>query len=312
MNVVIAGTHYAVTAALMYLTRAFKNRPDCNVITVGPYPGLWMPWTKGGVTGMQMPEEYDQIPDIPLQYDGGLQTAPISFIENKLPWKADLWLDVNAGFHLEGRPQHGIRARFLTDPHTGLRGIYDNTTQYYDYTFNPQANYSRAGEIYLPYGADKVWHSRIPDLEQLYDVALIGNIYPHRVELMNILGGIYRTYFDLGPAQEDARRIYSQSFIGINWSSMDDLTARVFELMSLGNVPLINRVSGLAGMFEENTHYLGFSSQGEAIGKIRDIMDNPTEGIKIAKNAQDFIISNKHTWDDRVQVMLETCKLTNS
>lgn len=312
MNIVIAGTHYSVTAALMYITRAFKNRTDCKVVTVGPYPGLWMPWTKNGVAGMQMPESYDQTPDIPLQYDGGIQSAPITFIENRLPdgFIPDLWLDVNAGFYLDGRPKNGLRTRFLTDPHTGLRGIYNDTTHLYDYTFNPQANYANAGEIYLPYGADSVWHKRIPDLERLYDVALIGNIYAHRVQLMNNLAGVCRTFFELGPAQEDARRIYSQSFIGINWSSMDDLTARVFELMSLGNVPLINRVSRLNGLFEENTHYLGFSSEGEAIGKVRDILANPTEGEKIAQNAQEVIISNKHTWDDRVETILQVCGLT--
>lgn len=311
MNIVIAGTHYAVTAALMYLTRAFRNRVDCKVVTVGPYPGLWMPWTKNGAVGVQMPDSYDQMPDIPLQYNGGIQSAPISFIENKLDFKVDLWLDVNAGFYLEGRPQNGIRARFLTDPHTGLREIYNQTTMYYDYTFNPQLQYSYNGEIYLPYAADKIWHKRIPDLERLYDVSLIGNIYHHRVQLMDILSGIYRTFFDLGPAQEDARKIYSQSFIGINWSSMDDLTARVFELMSLGNVPLLNRVPHLDELFEENTHYLGFSSESEAISKIRDIMNNQSEGLKIAKNAEEIIIKNKHTWDDRVQTILETCKLTN-
>lgn len=313
INVVVAGTHYAVTAGLMYITRAFRNRGDCNVITVGPYPGLWMPWTtKHGVAGMSMPESYDQQPNIPLQYDGGLQSAPISFIENKLPdgFIPDLWLDVNAGFHLEGKPKNGIRARFLTDPHTGLRGVYNGTAHFYDYTFNPQANYANAGEIYLPYGADSTWHKRIPDLERLYDVALIGNIYAQRVQLMNNINGIYRTFFELGPAQEDARRIYSQSTIGINWSSLQDLTARVFELMSLGCVPLINRVPGLVGLFEENTHYLGFDSEGEAISKIKDILDNPAETEKIAKNAENVIITNRHTWDDRVTTILEVCGLT--
>lgn len=313
MNIVIAGTHYSVTAALMYISRAFKRRADCNVITVGPYPGLWMPWTtKEGVTGMKMPDSYDQQPDILLPYDGGIQTAPISYIESRLPdgFVPDLWLDVNAGFSLDGRPKNGIRARFLTDPHTGLRGLYNNNAHYYDYTFNPQQNYSQAGEIYLPYAADSEWHSRIPDLEILYDVALIGNIYSHRISLMNKLAGNFRTFFQLGPAQEDARRIYSQSFIGINWSSLDDLTARVFELMSLGCVPLVNRVSRLGELFEENVHFIGFSSEDEAINKVVEMMARPEAAKKVAKTAQEFIITGKHTWDDRVATILQTCKLT--
>lgn len=312
INVVIAAHWYSVTAAAEYILRAFKRRKDVRVISVGPYPGLWMPWTKNGRAGIIMPDNYDCSPDIVLSYESGIQHAPISYIESQLPsdFIPDIWLDCNAGFYLTGKPKNGIRTTFLTDPHT-LRGLYNSIISEYQYVFCSQTPYISPGEIYLPYAADSEWHRRISGLEQLYDVSLIGNYYPNRVELMTELRRQgKRTFFDLGEAKEDAQKIYSHSIIGINWSSLQDTTARVFELMGLGVVPIINRVPDLSRHFIENEHYLGFDNQAEAIGKINMVLENPPLFDSLRDKAMSLVLG-AHTWDDRVQTLLETTKFIN-
>ena len=310
IKVAIAGIYFPVTAALEYFVRAFKRRTDCEVKTIGPYNGLHIPWSKNGTIGMIMPDRYDFAPDIILPYTGFMKNTPIGYVEGLLEdFKPDLWLDVNAGFYLDGRPKSGVKTAFLTDPHV-LRNWYNSIKKIYDVIFCPQTPYASTGEIYLPYAADVEWHSRIPNLDQLYDISLIGNTYPNRVELMNQLRNAgHKTYFELGVAKEDARKVYSQSYIGVNWSSLQDLTARVFEISLLGVVPVVNQVPDLNGLFQENVHYLSFSDISSARTQINNVLNDRALGQTIANNAVKNIIENKHTWDDRVSTILETAHL---
>lgn len=311
INVVISGIHFPVTAALEYIVRAFKRRTDCNVLSVGPYTGLTIPWTKNGVAGCLMPNHYDFEPDINLQVDPFV-SCNIAYAESQLPagFVPDLWLDVDAGFHFVGKPKNGVRASFQTDPHV-LKHWYLPAKGEYQFIFCSQTPYISPGEIYLPYAADREWHRRKLGLDQLYDVTLIGNSYPNRVDLMQTLKDQgKRTFFDLGQAKNDARLIYSQSLIGINWSSLQDTTARVFELMGLGVVPIINRVPDLSRHFYENEHYLGFDSKEEAIGKVNMVLENPALFDGLRDKAMSLVLG-AHTWDDRVQDILDTTILTN-
>jgi hypothetical protein len=312
MKIAISGLAFAVTAHFEYIVRAFKRRTDCEVMVIGPYAGLQMPWTRNGVTGIVMPDSYDFKPDIPLQFNGFGQTAPIGYIEAQLhDFKPDLWLDCDSGFHLDGTPKTGVRATFMGDPHV-LRDYYNGHKHNYQYVFNPQNNHSTSDEYYLPYAADPIWHSPIEDTEKIYDVALIGNFYAHRVEFMNGLRAQGKNvFFDLGPAKEDARLIYAQSRVGINWSTLDDLNARVFELMCMGIAPVMNRVPGMA-LFDEGVEYLGFDTAGQANGQIDLLLHEPEVAKTMGINARNKIIKDGHTWDDRVQTILEVTGLTNA
>ena len=47
------------------------------------------------------------------------------------------------------------------------------------------------------------------------------------------------------------------------------MTARVFEIMAMKLVPVLNRLPGLDELgFEEGQHYLGFSDMDEAVEKV--------------------------------------------
>lgn len=306
MNVVISGYFYAITAALEYFVRAFK-RVGCEVYTVGPYAGLMMPWTnKMGITGMQMPERYDFRPDFVIPNLSFGSTLPISMVENRLPWKPDLWLDVNAGFYLSGKPKNGIRTTFLTDPHV-LRSYYDGLLHNYEFVFCSQTPYAKHGEIYLPYACDAEWHTPKEE-EKLFDVALVGNFYPHRVDLVNRLSNMgYKVFFDLGVGKEDLAKIYNQSRVGLNWSTLKDLNARVFELLGIGCCAVMNRVPDME-LFDEGIHFLGFDTAEQAIEQIKFALENPEKAKIIAENGRKAIIEGNHTWDDRARTILE---LTN-
>lgn len=297
MKVVFAGLHYAITAALEYLVRAAKRRDDLEVITIGPYFGTTMPY----LNGMQVPLKYDFKPTLILPTT---HSAPIEFIENRVGGKVDLWVDVNAGYRLDGKPKHGKRVTFLTDPHV-LRREYDEVAHQYDTIYCSQRAYMRPNEVYLPYGYDIEWHAP-EDAEKIYDVALVGNVYADRITLFNKLREMgVREYLKVGVGKDDMRRVYAQSKIGINWSSLDDLTARVFELMGCGICPVLNRVTDLPEHFNEGVEYLGFTGLNEAIDQIQYALNNPLEAEKIGYAARNAVVSGKHSWDERLDVILK-------
>lgn len=298
MNIVISGLHYAITAGLEYFVRAAKRNPNNKVITVGPHMGIEMPYNGG----MMVPFSYNFQPDIILPM---LKSVPIQMVENRIPEKVDLWIDIDAGFYLEGKPKHGKKIRWLTDPHV-LRAKYDQNSSDYDMTFCSQMPYIQPNEIYVPFGFDPEWNRPMDNVEKIYDVSLVGNYYPERVRLFGRLNELGRkTYFKVGIAKEDMRLIYAQSKIGLNWSSLQDMTARVFEIMACGICPVINRVPDLDRFFVENVHYIGFSTEEEALDKINDLLYNPTMLNTIAKNARRIMIEDKHSWDDRLKQILE-------
>jgi hypothetical protein len=305
-KILISGLAYPVTAAFEYIVRSFKKIPNWEVKTLGPYFGRYIPWTsKTGQCPMVMPEKYDFKPDIPLPTN---QTfMPIRMVENMLgDWKPDIYLDVNAGFYLSGKPNNGIHATFLTDPHC-LN--YRPLTEYYDYIFNPQTPYllNTPNEFYIPYGADDDWSEPL-NLPKEYDVMCIGNLYPQRIKLFDRLSRMgYKVFFELGIAKMDLPEIFGKSKVCINWASLQDCNARVFESMASGILPIHSRVPDLPKLFTENENYLGFDSEDEAVAKVELALTNNELRNKIILN--NMKIRNNLLWDKRVQDMLCQMKL---
>ena len=93
--------------------------------------------------------------------------------------------------------------------------------------------------------------------------------------------------------------------IGLVWSSREDVIARVFEVMAMRMVPVMNRLSGLDYLgFEEGRHYLGFSTMEEAVAQVQWAVGNPKFAEQIANQAYFFVNERGMTWDNRVKQIL--------
>jgi spore maturation protein CgeB len=229
-------------------------------------------------------------------------------LADNAPWKPDLWLEVNGGLQPVDRPKE-MYAVVGTDPHV-LNGLYDRIRPRADKFFNMQTPYMKRGDIWLPYAHDPVWHAPTPIKweDRSFDCSLIGLHYPDRVSFFKQLKAAgYSTHFSIGRAYFDAADIYHDTRVGFNKSSLLDTTARVFELMGFSIVPLLNRVPDLMSMFEDGKHFLGFNTLGEAIEKFKWALDNPLEAQVIADAGHQAV--QHHTWDARVQTILEECGL---
>ena len=292
MKIVLSGIYYPV-AILRYFEAALRRRTDVELFTVGPYTGNKIPWN-GGVV---LPEKYARRPDLVIP--GGV--VSVATVEAKLPWKPDLWLQIDAGFYLFGKP-HCPNFFVGTDPHC-LN--YDKQRLLADKFFCMQTPYAKQGDVWLPYAYDPVWHApRTPQDTQpiIYDAALVGVKYAERVRWIHELRKRnHSVLFENGPSYDEARHLYLQAKIGLNWSSLKDLCARVFEVSALGLCPVINKVPDLDTMgWVDGTHYLGFTDLDGAIRAFELAIERHQD---VSKQAQAFV--QPHTWDARVGQILQ-------
>lgn len=293
IKVVLSGIFYPM-AILRYFEAALERREDVELYTLGAYTGRQIPW--GG--GMLLSEKYARSPDYRVPQGS---TIPFEFVERQLKFKPDLWLQIDAGFQLVGKPCQGINAIVATDPH-----VLDYTTQrsQADKFFCMQRIYSKPGDVYLPYAYDPVWHRSLGEVEKDIDVILLGLHYEQRNLLVREL--VRRriiVHYVLGPVFEEAHQLYERSRVGLNWSSLLDLNARVFEIMGMGLPLVTNRVPDMGLFFEEGRDYLGFESVKEGAEAVVQLITDPKLASQIARAGHRVV--KDHTWDARITQIFE-------
>lgn len=303
IKVVISGLLFPLTM-LSYFWRAFERREDVDLFVTGPYFDDYIPWNYG----MKLPRKYVKVPNYPLPTNSAQMPGklPAEFIQPKLPWKPDLWLQIDAGWHLANRPDAKVVGHVQTDPHV-LKGLYAKPKSYSDISWCMQGPYLEKGEKFLPYGYDPTIHYP-EEKEKIYDACLIGLHYEHRDRLVARLRARgLNVYYSIGEVYDDYREKYCQSKIALSWSSKDDLPARVWESMAMG-VPLVtNLVPDMGRFFINGTDYLGFTSIEEAEKQVMRLMVDDEFRKEIGENGLEAVAP--HTWDDRVEQILEDARL---
>lgn len=286
-----------------YFRRALERRNDVELYTFGPFYGQFIPWNGG----MNIPMKYENKLDLPLPPQ--IVCPQWNFIEGQLPWVPDLVLCVDAGFHLYTKPNVPY-AVVGTDPHV-LQPQYDQARKTADKFFNMQPAYMKEGDELLPYAFDSTVHYPVDGIQEEYDCTLIGLHYSHRDQLVKNLARLdISVNYRIGDIYDEYREENNKAWIGLNWSSLEDVTARVFEIMAMKLVPVINRLPALDTLgFEEGRHYLGFSTMEEAIEKIQWAKANREFAEAIALNAYQFVHQQNMTWDNRVSQILKSMGL---
>lgn len=293
MRVILSGIFYPM-AILRYFEAALKRRPNVELFTVGPYTGMNIPWNGG----IDLSPKYAKSPDLALHQGAG-NRVDIRFIENQVPFAPDLWIQIDAGFHFIGKPRSGKNVIVGTDPHC-LNYDYQRTVA--DTFYCMQTPYMKSGDEYLPYAYDPIWHAP-EEQERRYDVVLCGLHYDNRNRLVDALKRFsINVYYDLGPVFDEARALYNQAPIGINWSSLQDLTARVFELTAMGRLAVVNRVPDLGKFFVADKDLIVFDSLTDAVDKIVYYLAHPEETESIAQQGRKTVMP--HSWDTRIETIL--------
>jgi len=311
LNIVFSTIYYPVAIG-KYFDAALRRRDDVNIFSVGPWTSTWIPW-KGGI---HIDEKYSQPPDIPISKSliGNVLLNPKA-VEHQIPFKPDLWINVDAGFGFS-KPDCPY-AVVATDPHV-LQYTYQRAQA--DIFYNMQDYYAIGGDRVLPYCADPVWHAPL-SMEKEYDVCLIGLQYENRNQLVNKLRdkGL-KVYYDTGPCYTEYQELYAKSRVALSWSSKRDLIARVFEGMHMAIPVVCNRVQSMSTYFVEGEHYLGFgnaeqigdewsqSDISEAVEQVEKILADYDAAIEMALAAHNKVAA-QHLYDYRISTILRDFKL---
>lgn len=294
--------HYIVypMAIATYFRKALEQREDVELKVAGPYTGQFIPW-KGG---MQLLPKYDVPPDIPIPFHWNVVEYNYEVVQSQLHgWKPDLILQIDANLHFKYRPNEGYVATVATDPHV-LN--YDVPRSYSDKFFNMQLCYSKKGDIYLPYAYSKYDHFPVADVEKDVDATLIGLDYQQRIQWVNELRSRGLTVlFENGPVFDEARTMYNRARMGLNWSTLDDLNARAFEIPAMKLTPIMNLVPDIGRFFSQGEDYLGFTTLDEAVERTMWAHEHPVESQAIAEHAYKTV--QPHTYDQRVETILQDC-----
>lgn len=302
IKVCISGLIFPFTM-LHYFWMAFERRNDVELFVLGPYTDDWIPWN----FGMRLPQKYVKVPHCSLPRTAGQLSLPAEFVQRNVPWKPDLWLQIDAGWYLKSKPDADVVGHIQTDPHV-LKQHYQTPKSYSDISWCMQSNYMQEGEIYLPYGYDPKIHYP-ENRTKIYDGCLIGLHYENRNSLVSKLRkrGL-EIYYSLGEIYDDYREKYNQSKIALSWSSLQDLPSRVWEGMAMGLPVVTNRVPDLNNFFVDGQHYLGFDTVEEAEKQVMTLMIDDELREKISKNGHDVVFAD-HSWDKRVEQILKDAKL---
>lgn len=297
-----------------YFEKALRHHPELDVIATGPFTGNWIPW----MGGMTLADKYARVPELPLPLPPNVGRVSYDFVKAQLPegWVPDLVLAIDAGINWTAKPQDGYVATIGTDPHVL---DYSHARSISDKFFNMQKCYSHPGDIYLPYAysihdhyiVDQVitqdgLYTSAEQIKKDSDCILIGMPYENRVNWVNELRkhGVSVT-FENKPVFDEYRQLANRARIGLNWSSLNDLNARVFETPAFGLAMVTNRVPDLPLFLTENEDYLGFDSLQEAVEKVMRLVNNPSEAECLAANAHRKI--KNETYETRVETVLKEC-----
>lgn len=283
-----------------YFRRALERRTDVDLKVTGVYTGSWIPW----MGGMELPQKYAKPIDIPLPFPPSIGEVNYDLVKAQLGnWKPDIIINVDAGLHWKYKPSEGYVVTVATDPHVL---DYSTPRSYSDKFFNMQKCYSKSGDVYLPYAYDPTVHYRTLETRKDTDAVLGGMPYENRVQWVNELRkrGV-SVLFENRSVFDEYREMNNRARIGLNWSSMNDLNARAFELPAMGLAPVMNYVPDIDNFMAADYHYLEFSTLSEAVEEVLWLKEHPTECRELAQRAYDNI--QGQTYDARIQQIFTEC-----
>lgn len=293
IKVAVSGLYFPMTM-MEYFVRALERRNDVELFLIGPHSGSYIPW--GG--GMHLPPKYVRNINVPLPMSVVNQSVPFPVVANQCPDDVDLWLQIDAGWCFSDRPKAKTVAMILTDPHV-LRNRYNKYVDKQDIVFCMQTPYMKPGEVYLPYAYDPSVHYPQEGRKE-YDACLVGLLYQHRQDLITNLRNRGKVvYYGIGEILDEYRERYSKTKVALNWSSLDDLPARVWEYAAMGIPFVSNNITDLDTFFEAGVDYLSFTNANTGADMVEYLLNNQRFANDLAEHAKDKV--KPHTYDARIE-----------
>lgn len=269
-----------------------------EVFTVGCYQGGKIPWGPE----FDFPE-YDMPPDLEIPE---VESFPMETVINRMPWYPDLVLQASDTTYLSGKPTCP-NVIIATDPHSVnyIPRLAEAThfacmQKYY------MNRYSFKNKFWVPYAYMPGIHLCLDRTERPQDVVFIGLQYEHRVaalEKMKEKG--LKVFSTLGILYEEYCKSYNDGKIAFNWSSKEDLPARFWEGLAMGNCVLTNAQEELENIKDmiPSDCYVTFTGIEDAANKAQKLISTG-EWREIADRGYKAVTEGYNTYQDRCKLIL--------
>jgi len=164
---------------------------------------------------------------------------------------------------------------------------------------------TRVDTQWVPLGFDPQVHRKL-DIEKKYNIGFIGSEARKflRGQLIDVLRKKYPDSHIGGADFRKISEIYSASKIGFNYSIVNDINMRIFEIMACGSFLLTNRIknNGFFELFQEGKHLRTYSNQAQLLELVEYYLNHDQEREKIAQAGRELVVNN-YTYYHTVQKM---------
>lgn len=167
---------------------------------------------------------------------------------------------------------------------------------------------------WLPHAAEPDLYKPVAIMEK-FDWGFIGHLNgAKRIELLDrMLKEFPKAYIGWRQSAfpgynvfEDANLKYNQFKVIPNQTIGDDISMRIFEVLSAKRLLLVNDIPSLPDLFDYGNHLVVYQDLDDAVAKMRHYIEAETERKLIALNGYYEVVS-KHTYKHRALEILEKC-----
>ena len=188
--------------------------------------------------------------------------------------------------HVYNFRQAGIEHYFLAARHSRVMPVDGSQDTWLPCAYDPA--------VFTP--------SPIPWSKRGYDMALVGVMYPHRLE---IVGAMQRAGFKvvagIGAVYDEYRNIYHNARISLCPSLFGMVGPRIFETAAMGCLVLSDPCPDFQFLSADGIDE--YQSVAEAVEKAKHWLANPEAAEEMIRCSVAW--SKPHTWDARAKVILQ-------
>ena len=141
-----------------------------------------------------------------------------------------------------------------------------------------------------------------------FDVGFVGYIeaarYRERFQLLRGLSQEFKVHVAKAYGRGMAEA-YCRCRVGFNKSLKGDVNMRLFEVMCMGLPLITDRIgNGLADLFNEGEHYVGYDNEAELHNQVRGMLADPAKRSRIGAAGRAEVL-RRHTYAHRATTILE-------
>lgn len=270
-----------------------------EVFTVGCYYGGKIPWGEN----FDFPQ-YAFPPDLEIPE---MESFPIEAVINRMSWYPDMVLQASDVTYLSGKPTCP-NVILATDPHSvNYLPRLKEATHFACMQKFYMDRYSFKNKFWIPYAYAPDIHRRLPNVEKKYDVVFIGLQYDNRVKTLDAMKNKGLNVFStLGLLFDEYNQKYNEGKIAFNWSSKDDLPARFWEGLAMGNCVLTNaqeELKNIKDMISPDC-YVTYNGVEDAVSKAQDLISSG-KWKEIADRGYEAVTKGKNTYQDRCNQLIK-------